>query len=715
MTTDSTQTQGINLQTRRRWLGDLVELLSSMRFAIASLTIIAIASVIGTVMKQNEPTPNYINQFGEFWFAVFDALSLYTVYTSGWFLAVLFLLVVSTTLCIIRNAPKMIKDALAWREQIREGSLRAFGHKTEGQSPLGVPELAQRMGNWLQAQGYKVKATPREVDGEAHILLAAKRGASNRLGYIFAHGAIVLMSIGYLFDTDLPVKIQVALFGKQPISGAERISDGPSTGRLSPSNPSFRGNSLIPEGQSSDVTVLNLRDGLLIQDLPFTLTLKKFRVEYYSTGMPKVFASDVELTDKIDGSKIERTIEVNKPLIHRGIAIYQANFDDGGSSLELRGHPMRGAGHGTFSVKGVVGENVPLKSNSGDEYSIEFTGFRPINVETINEADPAESAEGKPEQTGKTGSFSSNLDAHLGSAAKNANNKNLRNIGPSIQYKLRDRSGQAVEYHNYMLPVLMEGASVYLAGVKRNPNEPFRYLRIPAYPANGIEEFMRLRAALANRELREQAAQRFAQQAVKNGGMQNVNRAQLQQSAENLLHTFAGHNAKVNNLGGLQGVAELIEKTMPKDEQPRMVGVLLKILESSLWELWQVARVQDKLPLAQADASNGNYLRRALNALSDSLLYDGPVYLQLTSFQHVQASGFQMTRSPGKPLVYLGCLFLVLGVFAMFYVRERRIWILVKPAATSVSQALLAFSSARRGLDFEDEFKRLQTQFAAQL
>ncbi|HON31665.1 MAG TPA: cytochrome c biogenesis protein ResB, partial [Ottowia sp.] len=44
-----------------------VELLSSMRFAIALLTVICIASVIGTVIKQHEPAPNYVNQFGPFW------------------------------------------------------------------------------------------------------------------------------------------------------------------------------------------------------------------------------------------------------------------------------------------------------------------------------------------------------------------------------------------------------------------------------------------------------------------------------------------------------------------------------------------------------------------------------------------------------------------------------------------------------------------------
>src|SRR5688500_6207385 len=103
-------TTGIELNTRRRSLAEAVELVSSMRFAISLLTLISIAAIIGTVLKQNEPTPNYVNQFGPFWFEVFAKLGLYSVYSSWWFLLTLVILIVSTGLCVLRNGPKMIRD-----------------------------------------------------------------------------------------------------------------------------------------------------------------------------------------------------------------------------------------------------------------------------------------------------------------------------------------------------------------------------------------------------------------------------------------------------------------------------------------------------------------------------------------------------------------------------------------------------------------------------
>jgi cytochrome c biogenesis protein len=52
---------------------------------------------------------------------------------------------------------------------------------------------------------------------------------------------------------------------------------------------------------------------------------------------------------------------------------------------------------------------------------------------------------------------------------------------------------------------------------------------------------------------------------------------------------------------------------------------------------------------------------------------------------------------------------LVLGVFFMFYIRERRIWLLVQPRAGTV---LLAMSTNRKTMDFEQEFSLHKAQLA---
>ncbi len=699
----STSTEGIVLQTRRRWLSDMVELLSSMRFAISLLTVISIASVIGTVVTQNEPMPNYVNQFGPFWFEIFAQFSIYSVYSAWWFLLIMAFLVTSTSLCIVRNAPKMINDMRSWRDQVREQSLRNFHHHVEWQGAGSAPDLARETARRVEAEGFQVRL----VQKENSVLVTAKQGAANKLGYIFAHSAIVIICIGGLLDSNLPIRAQQWLFDKQPFIGNGVIAEIPAKHRLSTSNPTFRGNTFVPEGASSNTTILPMSEGVMIQELPFTLQLQKFIIDFYPTGMPKLFASEVLVTDHETGKTFPATIKVNEPLVYKGLAVYQSSFEDGGSRLKLVGHPMKGANHQHFQVEGEVGKSTPLLGSSGAEYTIEWSGFRPFNVENTSAAN-GQDVRAVDQGKSFNEKFSAKLDQQLGSAANNKKNKDLKNVGPSVQYKLRDKNGQAREFNNYMLPVTIDGAEVFLAGLRDSPAEQFRYLRIPADDKGSITEWMRLRAALADTSLREKAARRYAEKVPLSAGSAVPLREQLQASALRSLNVFIGDREST----GYVAIARFIGK-LPEDQQEKAADIFMKILNGSLWELWQVAREKDGLPAMAADEKNGRFLQLATNAMADAFFYEAPVLLQLQGFDQVKASVFQITRSPGKNVVYLGCLLLVLGVFAMLYVRERRLWVWVRPSGDGRSHALMAMSSQRRSLDFDKEFERLKARLTS--
>jgi cytochrome c biogenesis protein len=215
----SSSTAGLEIGRGSRWLRESVELLSSMRFAIALLTIICIASVIGTVIQQHQPPVNYVNQFGPFWADVFGRLGLYAVYSAGWFLVILAFLVLSTSLCIARNTPKILADLRTTKEGIRESALQAFPHKARGELSLTRDQALARVQELLSGAGWSGKAQMRERG----VMVAARQGATNKLGYIAAHGAIVLICIGGLFDGDLIVRAQMALLGKTPFEGGGMI------------------------------------------------------------------------------------------------------------------------------------------------------------------------------------------------------------------------------------------------------------------------------------------------------------------------------------------------------------------------------------------------------------------------------------------------------------------------------------------------------------
>lgn len=653
------------LKTPVSTAGKLYELLSSMRFAIALLTVLGVASVIGTVLKQNEPYPNYVVQFGQFWFGLFELLGLYDVYHSAWFLLILLFLVLSTGLCLYRNTPGMLRELRAYREHAQETSLRSFAHRAEyacAEEPAGA---VRRLQGFLTAHGFRYRAEPR-AGGD--VLIAAKAGSYQRLGYILTHGAIVVICIGGLLDGNVPFKLQ-ELFGVKRVETRDlAASEVPPESRLSVANLSFRANMTLPEGAQGNAAFLRMRDGYLLQELPFTVLLKDFRIEHYATGQPKSFESDVEILDPDLAQPLQATISVNHPLVYKGIAIYQSDFQDGGSLLEFDAWPLFSGEGVPDRVRGRVFENIV--AGEGDEaLRIEFEDFRFFNILTLDAGPRAQP----------------------------------RNVGPSVTFKVRDSQGQAREYLNYMQPMQLDGRAYFISGMREKLQEDYRYLRIPADAENSIGDYMRLHAVLFDPAQLPEIARRLADKVMPDAVAPEV-RARFEHSVQQLLGAFAK--------GGYARVAEVIEEAVPEAERAQAAQTYLKVVGNAAFEALTVSRERAGLPPPQPDDDTLAFLHDSLNSMSDLFFYGSPFFLQLTDFEHRQASGLQLTRAPGKNLVYAGSLLLVLGIFAMIYLRERRIWLLVKAESR---QVLFAMSTSRKSPDFETEFARYCQQLQALL
>jgi cytochrome c biogenesis protein len=135
---------------------------------------------------------------------------------------------------------------------------------------------------------------------------------------------------------------------------------------------------------------------------------------------------------------------------------------------------------------------------------------------------------------------------------------------------------------------------------------------------------------------------------------------------------------------------------------------MVSLLNALLFDLLQVSRAQAGLPALPQDETTQAFLSQAVLALSDSFFYPAPMVFAMDDFDHVQASVFQVAKAPGKTVVYLGCLFLIIGVFAMLYVRERRIWVWLSPNEDGSTQAQMALSANRKTMDGDKEFDQLK-------
>ena len=641
----------------------IYELLSSMRFAVSLLTLLGIASIIGTVLKQNEPYQNYIIKFGQLWFELFELLGLLDVYHAAWFLVILLFLVVSTSLCVFRNTPLMLKEWKAYKENATEKSLRLFSHQSSLHVSNPASETQSRLNEFLSAERYTFK-TKQQDNGD--VLIAARLGTHQRLGYIFTHAAIVVICFGGLLDGNLPFKVQELLGFKKIETRDIPSSKVPGESRLGTNNLSFRANMTLPEGERDNVAFVRVRDGYLVQELPFTVALKDFRIEHYPTGMPKSFESDIVITDPELPKPIEATIRVNHPYIHKGIAIYQSDFQDGGSQLKFKLWNLAADGQDGFDIDGVVLQKGAL-GEGAQKMTVEFNEFRQFNIMNLSK-----DGKGKP-----------------------------HNVGPNTTLKLRNASGQAREYVNYMQPLQLDGRSYFVSGMRETVQDEFKYLRVPADDELEITGFMALRQTMRDEQSMREIASQVAKQMPSGNAQLKV---QFEQSLQQLLLTF--------KRGGYSELSRIIEKAVPKDQREQAAQTYLKLLNTAALQAYQISRAQRDLPPAPQDQSTAIFIQDSLNAMNDLFFYGTPYYFQLKNYTLKQASGFQLTRSPGQNWVYLGSVMLVLGIFAMFYIRERRLWLLIKPAQHEV---LVAMSSNRKNMDLDQDFARTQQQLTGLL
>lgn len=633
-----------------------------MRFAVSLLSVLGVASVIGTVLKQNEPYENYIVKFGQFWFAMFEHLGLYDVYHSVWFLVILLFLVVSTSLCIYRNTPLMLKEWRTFKEHATEKSLRAFSHQATFKLTADYVAVKQNLLQFLDAKGFKYKIRTQEDGSE---LIAAKAGTHQRWGYILTHVAMVVILFGGLLDGNLPFKVQEMLGYKRIETKDLPVSKVPEASRMSVSNPSFRGNMTLAEGSTQNVAFLRVRDGYLVQELPFAVGLKDFRIEHYATGQPKSFESDLVIFDPALKEPLTKTISVNHPLTYKGIAIYQSDFQDGGTGLKFNVWNLLSPNNQPQALSGNIFGEGALGEGDG-KLRVEYNDFRKFNIINMS-----------PDGKGKP-----------------------HNVGPNVTYKLRDSRGQATEYVTYMQPVQIDGQFYFLSGMRETVQEDFRYLRIPVDEDSSIDGFMGFRAIMLDASKYPEIAKRIAQKSLGVKGDPEM-RKQFELSLIRLLTVFAQ--------GGYNEVAKVIEKNVPEKEREASATTYIKMVNVAAYEAYNMALELNKKPLLKSGAETERLLRDTINAFSDMFFYGTPYYLQLNQFEHKEASGLQLTKSPGQKWVYLGSVILVLGIFAMMYIRERRIWLYLKPSAKEVH---FAMASNRKNLEFEQEFNLYREQLA---
>ncbi len=316
--------------------------LGSMSLAIILLVVLAIASVIGTVLLQNQDQADYLQQFGPLWYWVFRSLGLFDMYHTWWFLTILGFLMVSLTACLWRNVPLMLKEMRSRKVTLPEKALKRFKFLNDWQ--LDKQLSAEALGEAFQQrlQGWEFKTS----EEQGRTIIRADKGRWNKWGYILVHSAILIILIG----------------------GWLSVHYG------------LRGNMAVVEGGQQTESEISFLEGTSTEHLkmPFEIRCNSFFIDFYPTGAPKEFRSNLTI---VDGGKdvLTSDIIVNEPLYYKGVRIYQASFGDGGSEITFKLFHM----DGSKKIDTVKTHVYETWTDPKTKTSIKVTDFKPYNVENM--------------------------------------------------------------------------------------------------------------------------------------------------------------------------------------------------------------------------------------------------------------------------------------------------------------------------------------------
>ncbi len=258
---------------------------TSVRLTVVLLLSLAVTSIVGTVIPQNQSPDAYFHEYGEFFYKIFSALNIFDMYHSWWFQLLLLTLTINVIICSLNRLSTTWKIVFVKIPPFSVAKFRSLSNKEEFTSKRSIKELKKKCENIAS----KKFSYCRVEQTDKGFCIFAEKGRWTRLGVYTVHFSIILLLIGALTGS---------IFG-------------------------FEGFVNIPEGET--VNSIRLRKTGQTHNLDFGIRCDDFSVSFYKTGAPKEFRSTLSIIE--DGkSVLKEDIIVNYPLRYKGINLFQSNY-----------------------------------------------------------------------------------------------------------------------------------------------------------------------------------------------------------------------------------------------------------------------------------------------------------------------------------------------------------------------------------------------------
>ena len=284
----------IESKKEKGFMDMLYDFFRSLKLTISLLILLAILSIIGTVITQNATRAEYIQRYGIDLYNVLNFFDLFDMYHSLWFSAILLLLVINLIACSLNRFPGV------WRQVfhgygprgLEDSMLKplSYAERIRIQNPIEAKEeeeIRSYLKKWFK--------TPKRIEGESFTTLYSEKGGFSRLGVYITHLSLLIVLIGGLAGS---------FYG-------------------------FRGHVEIFEGGSVNQIFLRIKDEEIPKPLGFSIRCDDFKITYYDLQRPEKHVKEyTSLLTVLENGKeaLQTTVKVNHPLHYKGLAFYQSTY-----------------------------------------------------------------------------------------------------------------------------------------------------------------------------------------------------------------------------------------------------------------------------------------------------------------------------------------------------------------------------------------------------
>jgi cytochrome c biogenesis protein len=296
----------------------LIKFLSSLKLTLSLLILIAVLSIVGTFIPQQENAAEFASQLSPATVRILHNLQLFDVYHSYLFYILLALLAANLIVCSWRRFPGAWKQ---FKAPPFPGPAGLFDNLPPEQvliSDKKRDEIAQSVETALRGRFRRVVRGNAADDGT---VLFGDRGSYSLFGVYTVHLSILVMIAGTVVGS---------LWGLNAYVN-------------------------IAEGESADT--VSIRGGRGTQALGFAVRCDRFTVDFYENGAPKTYRSDLSFIK--DGRvAFQGPLLVNHPIEYNGIRFYQASY---GSAAN---------GRAFITVSGGTIKNKGMMVSAGESYAL---------------------------------------------------------------------------------------------------------------------------------------------------------------------------------------------------------------------------------------------------------------------------------------------------------------------------------------------------------